>query len=530
MKTKAIFKYTLITIVGLILLMIVGSILLITLVNPNHYKPLIIQAVDDSTGRKLSLDGDISWKIFPNIGLHIGTASLSNPDGFDKPDLVKIDSMDILVQLLPLLHSSIVVDSINIDGLNLGLIKKGSSNNWTFKSSSKTAATESSQNKIKFELNSLTLKNTTISYADMQTKKQQSLNNFDFGVKTGWNGRMNVDTDKQTFNLDKVNFNLDDILNGQLNLDGANFDNPHYTGDLNLNEFSMNKLLDKLNITKPDLPNKSLLDKVALQTNLVGGANNLELQPINLKFADSTLKGKINISSITPLKLNEDLVLDKADISDFVKTKGYKIPLKQATLSGLLTIPGGFPNTLNANQNIHIQNLTLQGLNLDTLIHQIDLSLENLTNLPNSINHIQSIINKTQLSSAKDLAQTSNLGSLDANLIVHNGVANPAVFRLSGGPSIKSSGGGTINLNQKALNYTVNTQFINSRNSSFIQSLIFPYHLQGKLSNPEGSLDWLSIQRQLAEHFTQEGFGTVNKTVTPLTQKSKKFITNLFGH
>ena len=89
-----IVKIVIITLVALIALSGLGLIAMVTLVNPNSYKPLIIKAVNDSTGRSLTLDGDITWKIWPNIGLHMEKVALSNPVGFNTPTMASLNSAD----------------------------------------------------------------------------------------------------------------------------------------------------------------------------------------------------------------------------------------------------------------------------------------------------------------------------------------------------------------------------------------------------------------------------------------------------
>ena len=76
-----ILKLSLKVLLGLIALFAILSVLgyfaLTRWINPNTFKPQIEQIVQQETGRSLTLTGDLRWKFFPNVGLHIGQAALS---------------------------------------------------------------------------------------------------------------------------------------------------------------------------------------------------------------------------------------------------------------------------------------------------------------------------------------------------------------------------------------------------------------------------------------------------------------------
>jgi AsmA protein len=53
------------------------------LIDPNDYKPRIVAAVRQATGRELVLQGDLTLSEFHRLALELGPASLGNPPGFD---------------------------------------------------------------------------------------------------------------------------------------------------------------------------------------------------------------------------------------------------------------------------------------------------------------------------------------------------------------------------------------------------------------------------------------------------------------
>lgn len=797
MKITRIIKISIITVLSIVVLAGVGVAALVLFVNPNNYKPLIIKSVDATTGRKLSLEGNITWKIWPNLGLHIESVALSNPDGFKQANMVTLNSADVSVQLLPLLKNSIIVNTLAVDGLNLGLIKNGDTNNWTFNAESGPATPgepSAPAPKMNIELSGLSLKNSSISYIDMKANSNTSIKDFDFSVKAGRGGTIAINQDQELATLKNVSFSFDDLIKGEIDLTVNNFsepqykgnidisefsivklsnklnmpikalagkdlfnsfaiktklngdknkltlddtsfnfgkdiqgqvnlavnnlssDNPQYKGKLKLDEFSLNTVLDKLAVSKAnrannqmlnkfatstnfagdtknikldnlifnfadhlkgtlnvsvsnfanpsysgginlpafslnyvldqadiakadrvknhlldsvalqsqfsgntdsvslqqtsfnlsnllkgttsvkvqnfkqpsylgnvnlatfslnqvmeksgmkpvDIPNKTLLDKVSYQSNFSGTASSINLTQLLATMANTTVAGGVNVQSFKPLKLTENVTVNQVELSDLADTYGYKLPLKGIKASGSYSRSGDDLATLNANQNISADNVTILGFSLDSLVTELDnaitntgkvVTIDNLQQINNSIEVIngikrmQAAVAKAQTKGAKDYNQKTNLGSVQTNVVITNGVANPATYKLSG-PTIKSTGQGSINLARKNLNYTVTTQLITPQKNDILNHISFPYNVHGSLEKPEGSLDWGAIQKQVVEYLIanttkqvksiakEQATKQINTVIDqqvpqgaePLKQGAQKLINGIFGN
>jgi AsmA protein len=70
--------------------------------DPNQYAPAIIAAVDQATGRQLTLGGPITIQFSLHPEISASDISLSNPAGFADPDLVQIGRVEAKIALLPL--------------------------------------------------------------------------------------------------------------------------------------------------------------------------------------------------------------------------------------------------------------------------------------------------------------------------------------------------------------------------------------------------------------------------------------------
>jgi len=101
------------------------------LVNPNAYKGKIAAAVKESTGRELKLPGDIKLSVIPWVALQLGPASLGNPAGFSDEPFLSFTHASVRVRLLPLLRQRLEVARVEVQGLDLRLLRNAAGRgNW----------------------------------------------------------------------------------------------------------------------------------------------------------------------------------------------------------------------------------------------------------------------------------------------------------------------------------------------------------------------------------------------------------------
>lgn len=116
---------------ALIILFIAVLVAVGLLVDPNDYKDQITAAVDDATGRKLTLEGDLELNLFPRLGIAMGAAELSNAQGFGEAPFARIAGAELRLGLFPLLRRRIEIDQASLSGLRLNLARNASgTTNW----------------------------------------------------------------------------------------------------------------------------------------------------------------------------------------------------------------------------------------------------------------------------------------------------------------------------------------------------------------------------------------------------------------
>ena len=137
---KGLIKITAAVLGLLILLIGIGIFYITSVMDPNDYKPRIEQLALEQAGIQLNIEGDISWSLYPWIGMETGVIRVSFPN---QPELARIDSAQVSLQLMPLFSGRVEMSDIILDGLALSLVKDATGNvNW--QSTESTQATASS--------------------------------------------------------------------------------------------------------------------------------------------------------------------------------------------------------------------------------------------------------------------------------------------------------------------------------------------------------------------------------------------------
>ena len=106
---KKLMKWIMAIVAVVVVLLLVATLVLPMVVDPNDYKDEISAAVTKKTGRDLTIGGDIKWSVFPSIGLELSDVTLGNPNGFGEQPMLDIGEAGVSVKFLPLLKRQVEV-------------------------------------------------------------------------------------------------------------------------------------------------------------------------------------------------------------------------------------------------------------------------------------------------------------------------------------------------------------------------------------------------------------------------------------
>ncbi|MEO8443974.1 MAG: AsmA family protein, partial [Gammaproteobacteria bacterium] len=135
---RPLLKWLLIALAALLVLAVAAVIAVVTLVDPARYRTVVVDAVQRSTGRTLTLEGDVGLKLLPCCAIELKQATLGNPPGFPAEPFLRVGSARLAIRLWPLLtRREVQIGTVRIDGLEASLLgRKDGSNNWNFSEAS----------------------------------------------------------------------------------------------------------------------------------------------------------------------------------------------------------------------------------------------------------------------------------------------------------------------------------------------------------------------------------------------------------
>ena len=412
--------------VGLVVLVLLGVYLF---VNPNNFKPRIVQTVKDSTGRTLRLDGDIKLSVFPWIALQLGPASLSSPPGFGDTAFVSFAKANVRVKLLPLLHSELEVDKIELDGLDAKLVKNAKGEgNWQMGDADKTAPGKKpagggpalqSIGGIKithgrvayapylienFDLETgalgsgkpvpvalsldatrgvpnesfaLSVKLDLASGADFKAVRVNALNVTATAKRPGHNEPMQVeitvpalsaDLDKQTLTVPAFSLNaLSARLSGKLTGEKI-VDDPSLQGQIALATMSPRQLAPTLGLDLPKTTDAKALGALSFSSSFGYSAKGAALDDLEIKLDDTTLKGNLKVALEKATAVTFKLAADKIDLDRYRPPPGATPDPKSAAADRPT------PKTADAGEPLIAQGVFTLGA-----VHAAGLDLTNLS-------------------------------------------------------------------------------------------------------------------------------------------------------
>jgi len=224
-----IVKYGLYGVGGIVGVVAAGAVYVAATFNPNDYKEQIIKVVKDTKQRDLRLDGDIKLTFFPSIGANLGKVSLSEFQS--EKEFAAIESASVSLALLPLLSKQVVVDKVSLSGLQATLIKhKDGSSNIDDLLGNKDDKKADSGQQVKFDIASVAIAKTNLTYRDEATGAQYSIKELNLNTGRIANGvpskidltvgvqanqpKFDINTQLKTtltFDMDKKQYKLDDL-------------------------------------------------------------------------------------------------------------------------------------------------------------------------------------------------------------------------------------------------------------------------------------------------------------------------------
>jgi AsmA protein len=365
---------------GVVLLILIALLAVTLLVDPNQFKSKIAAEVKESTGRELKLEGDIKLSVFPWVALKLGPASLGSPPEFKDTPFLSFNRAEVRVRLLPLLSKRLEVARIELDGLNLNLVKHPDGKaNWQMDEDNGTPEAQPKPAKssggtldsiagiavthgrvsynqyiienLDFETGSISAKrdvpvalkldaNRGVAGEQLLlTAKLTLQDNPDNGVlqiaalnvdgtitKPGDSRPMHYELtapmletnlDKQTLSLPEFSMSLGAAhVTGRLS--GTKIiDDVNLTGSITLTPLVLSEFAPRFGITLPKTQDPKALTSLSFGTSFTYDASGATLDNMQIKLDDTTLKGNIKLAMGKTQGLKFALAADKIDLDRY---------------------------------------------------------------------------------------------------------------------------------------------------------------------------------------------------------------------
>jgi uncharacterized protein involved in outer membrane biogenesis len=182
---------------GLVVLIAAAVVALLT-VDVNRFKPQIVAAVENATGRKLEIAGDLELKIFPLPAVAVNGVTFANAPWGSRPHMATIGEFAAEPDLFALLRRQIKIDRLVLSDVDLLLEKNRQGQaNWEFaaKSEAKPAAPQEQkaagdQHQVSDlpVISNVLLKNVKLAHRDAQSGASNDLLLNELSVKEQGSG------------------------------------------------------------------------------------------------------------------------------------------------------------------------------------------------------------------------------------------------------------------------------------------------------------------------------------------------------
>jgi AsmA protein len=387
---------------------IAGLVAFVLLINPNQFKPLIVEQTKNATGLDLVIDGDIHWQFFPTLGFAIGKTEMRNPDGFEKENLFQVNAIDVSIELMPLFDKQLTVGKVTLNGADIQLetLNNGRTNLDSFTATDATSNSKSDPSGVTTSI--------SVSSDDKNTSQVEeawrinvaglSIINSNLEVndrKTGASTKLQVvDLSVSEFTpgeWSQVSFDLTGVSNGQqFAADGAS----EFMLSANLKDYALRQMT--INSSFDDGSNKISSATLALNHFEFGHPAQLDIK-LNGLIADLA----VSLTGKTELLLDAGLTSVKAsNLSLSAEMKGSSLPQSPLNIS----LVSDLSFDINKSElNATISKLTANDITMDgaTTVTLADITKIRFNVHSNSIDVDQFL----GLNTAQPIAETASSGN-----------------------------------------------------------------------------------------------------------------------
>ncbi len=384
--------------IPLILVLVIGAgaFFLYTL-DLNSYKSLIVEKVQESTGRQLTIEGDIGHKLFPRLGLSLGSTTFGNADGFGDAPMASVEEVDINVAVMPLLKGKVEASKVKLHGLKMNLHKKANGvTNWDDlipeESADNASEEPSGAPEVDVVINGIEISDAELSWQDDEAGTKIQIAPFNLstgqlqdGVPTDIKMDLNLknaepvmnadlkiltqaifDSKAQTLSLNNLDLDLhstgDSFPNGAMDVDLTS----NVSGNFATQKYSMQNTNIKIAGTGDAFPEGKL--DATLATNIDADVANeaLSLSSLVVSMLDTQLTGNASVQSFSKPDVKFSLASELLDLDKLLPTSSAeeKADSTPADENAPIELPTKTLRDMRVNGDINVTKLIVSGMTM----------------------------------------------------------------------------------------------------------------------------------------------------------------------
>jgi len=343
---KAALKWTAIVIAAL-LVVVIGALLIIPkFIDVNKYKPELEKYVLETTGRPLTVGGDVSLSLFPGAGVSFSDLRLGNPPAFAEKDFLTVKSFDVRLKLWPLLSRQVEVDRLVVEEPRVFMVTNRDGRvSWDFGTQPLKAKTEAVPETgppiLSLLVAELSIQNGQILMIDHRKGSRQEISSlnlalrdlsFDRPVRLSFSAAVNQKPLSAEGRFGPVGKNLgegavpleltaDAFTQLKLKVKGT-VENliaaPLASVTVEVTEFSPRKLLAAIGQSLPPTADAKVLERVSLKAGVRADATSVTVSDAVMALDDSTLNFSAKITEFAKPNIGFDLSVDHINVDRYL--------------------------------------------------------------------------------------------------------------------------------------------------------------------------------------------------------------------
>lgn len=118
--------------IGILGVVVVAAVVYVTtFLDPEDFKPYLVEVVREHSGLELALEGPLSWSFYPRVGVSIADVEGRLPDREDEAPFLAFSRAEVGLSFATLLRGEIAIEGVTLDGVQLRLERdEAGQGNW----------------------------------------------------------------------------------------------------------------------------------------------------------------------------------------------------------------------------------------------------------------------------------------------------------------------------------------------------------------------------------------------------------------